>query len=52
MMNKSKWIDPKQYTYTKIQKMNSCQRCGADVSDLAKRYIDDDRLVCVEHFGK
>lgn len=45
------WRDPKKYSYTEIQSMNKCQCCGADVSNKSKRYIDDDRLVCVNHFG-
>ena len=45
------WIDPKQYSYKEIQSMNGCQCCGVDVSDRSKRYIDDDRLVCVKCFG-
>ena len=45
------WIDPKKYSYKELLHMNNCQYCGADVSDKSKRYIDDDRLVCVNHFG-
>lgn len=46
------WIDIKQYSYDTLQKMNNCQCCNIDVSDRSKRYIDDDRLVCVNCFGK
>ncbi len=45
------WIDPKRYSYSILQIMNECQCCGVDVSNKSKRYIDDDRLVCVNHFG-
>lgn len=45
------WRDPKKYSYTEIQSMNECQCCGADVSNKSKRYIDSDRLVCVNCFG-
>lgn len=45
------WIDPKKYSYKELLHMNNCQYCGVDVSDRSKRYIDDDRLVCVNHFG-
>ncbi len=54
MINHNKariWIDPKRYSYKKLQNMNNCQCCGVDVSDRSKRYIDDDRLVCVKCFG-
>lgn len=45
------WIDSKKYSYKELQLMNKCQCCGNDVSDRSKRYIDDDRLVCVNCFG-
>ncbi len=45
------WIDPKKYLYKELLGRNNCQCCGIDVSDKSKRYIDDDRLVCVDCFG-
>jgi len=45
------WKDSKKYSYDILQSMNECQCCGVDVSDKSKRYIDDDRLVCVNCFG-
>ncbi len=45
------WRDSKKYSYSTLQGMNECQCCGVDVSDRSKRYIDDDRLVCVNCFG-
>jgi len=45
------WIDNKQYSYKEILTMNKCQCCGIDVSKDKERYIDDDRLICVNCMG-
>ena len=44
-------LDPSTHSYPDLQKIFKCQDCGADVSKLADRYIDDDRVVCEKHFG-
>lgn len=44
-------VDPESHTYAELLKIHNCQDCGADVSGLVDRYINDDRVVCHKHFG-
>ena len=46
------WKDHKKYSYTELQRIKKCQCCGSDLKDESDSYIDDDRKVCVNCFGK
>ncbi len=45
------WKDPKKYPYKELLLMNECQCCGIDVTNNKERYVDCDRLVCVNCVG-
>ena len=46
------WKDPKKYSYAALQKITNCQCCGNDLKSEKDSYIDDDRKVCLNCYGK